>query len=131
MRPADLLLANLPYIPTATVPTLPVAASFEPAMALDGGDDGLDLVRRLIDQLPSRTAAEGFAMLEIGAGQELEIADYAAPGVARRCHDRPQRPGWTSARRGALREDLVMSRLLAAAEPARSRRRPRPFAVAR
>jgi release factor glutamine methyltransferase len=76
-RPADVLLANLPYVPTATVPTLPVAASFEPTNALDGGDDGLDLVRRLIDELPTALAAEGVALLEIGSDQDAVVADYA------------------------------------------------------
>jgi release factor glutamine methyltransferase len=74
---ADLLLANLPYIPSATVPNLPVAASFEPVMALDGGQDGLDQVRRLIDQLPAALAEDGCALLEIGAGQESVVAEYA------------------------------------------------------
>jgi len=66
---ADLLLANLPYIPAAEVPTLPVAASFEPRLALDGGTDGLDLVRRLIGQLERAVNEGGTALLEIGAGQ--------------------------------------------------------------
>ena len=44
----DLLVANLPYIPAAMMPDLPVAASFEPAIALDGGPDGLDVIRRLL-----------------------------------------------------------------------------------
>jgi len=51
--PWDLVMANLPYIPSADVPRLAVAASFEPRVALDGGDDGLDLVRRLIERLPA------------------------------------------------------------------------------
>ncbi len=67
--PVDIMLANLPYIPTADVPTLPVAASFEPVTALDGGADGLDLVRRLIRQLPSALTANGVALLEIGSDQ--------------------------------------------------------------
>lgn len=68
-RPVDLLLANLPYIPTALLPDLPVAASFEPAMALDGGPDGLTLVRRLMSGLPPALAAGGVALLEIGGDQ--------------------------------------------------------------
>ena len=67
MPPADLLLANLPYIPTAVVPTLAVAASFEPPLALDGGADGLDLIRRLLAQLDQALAEDGVALLEIGA----------------------------------------------------------------
>lgn len=43
----DLIMANLPYIPSAEVPTLAVS-KHEPVLALDGGADGLDLVRRLL-----------------------------------------------------------------------------------
>ncbi len=65
----DVVCANLPYIPSAVVPTLPVAASFEPAAALDGGADGLDVIRRLLDLLPERLAPGGVALLEIGSDQ--------------------------------------------------------------
>ena len=70
----DLLLANLPYIPSDVVPTLPVAASFEPASALDGGPDGLALIGRLIEALPGAIAAGGIALLEMGAEQAEAIA---------------------------------------------------------
>jgi release factor glutamine methyltransferase len=80
----DVVCANLPYIPTEVVSTLPVAASFEPAEALDGGPDGLDLVRRLLDVLPDRLAPGGTALLEIGADQAGAL--HAA--AARRM------PGW-------------------------------------
>ncbi len=65
----DLVAANLPYVPSAIVPVLPVAATFEPAGALDGGPDGLDVVRRLLTLLPARLATDGVAFLEIGADQ--------------------------------------------------------------
>lgn len=65
----DVVCANLPYIPSAVVPTLPVAASFEPREALDGGPDGLDVIRRLLDVLPARLAPGGTALLEIGSDQ--------------------------------------------------------------
>jgi release factor glutamine methyltransferase len=68
-QPVDLLLANLPYVATDVVPTLPAAASFEPKSALDGGPDGLDLIRRLIGQLPSALKAGGIALMEIGSDQ--------------------------------------------------------------
>jgi release factor glutamine methyltransferase len=70
----DLLLANLPYIPTAVVPELPVAASFEPRAALDGGEDGLAVIRRLLPQLPAVLAPAGLALLEIGAGQAAALS---------------------------------------------------------
>lgn len=64
----DLLVANLPYIPSAVVPTLAVSR-FEPASALDGGPDGLDLIRRLLDQARGWIAPDGLIALEIGADQ--------------------------------------------------------------
>jgi release factor glutamine methyltransferase len=77
-RPVDLLLANLPYIPSDTVPTLAVAASFEPVAALDGGPDGLAIYRRLLAGLPEAVAPAGRALLEIGADQ----ADLLQAAVA-------------------------------------------------
>jgi len=64
----DLIMANLPYIPSAEVPTLAVS-KYEPIMALDGGADGLDLVRRLLLQARSVINPHGLMLLEIGAGQ--------------------------------------------------------------
>jgi len=81
--PVDLLLANLPYIPSDIVPGLPVAASFEPVSALDGGADGLDLIRRLMSDLPGVVAATGIALIEIGADQAeaaMAAADELLPG---------------------------------------------------
>ena len=86
-RPVDLLVANLPYIPSGLMADLPVAASFEPATALDGGPDGLDIVRRLLPALPAALAAEGAALLEIGADQGALLADAVAELL----------PGWTCA----------------------------------
>ncbi len=72
-EPFDVLLANLPYVPSAEVEGLPVAASFEPRLALDGGPDGLTAIRRLLAVLPERLAVAGVAFIEIGAGQEETI----------------------------------------------------------
>jgi release factor glutamine methyltransferase len=84
--PVDLLVANLPYIPSGTVPDLPVAASFEPRLALDGGPDGLDLVRRLLAALPAALAPTGSALLEIGADQAGPLAAALAESL----------PGWSA-----------------------------------
>jgi release factor glutamine methyltransferase len=65
----EIVAANLPYIPSAAIAGLPVAASFEPLMALDGGPDGLDLVRRLLEQLARVIRPGGMAFVEIGADQ--------------------------------------------------------------
>jgi release factor glutamine methyltransferase len=76
--PFDVVLANLPYRPSAEVDRLPVAASFEPRIALDGGPDGLDVVRRLVAALPSLLTAEGSAYLEIGFDQGPAVEGLVA-----------------------------------------------------
>ncbi len=69
----DLVLANLPYVASGDVPHLPVDTSFEPALALDGGPDGLHVIRRLLALLPARLAPAGVALLEIGGDQGAAI----------------------------------------------------------
>jgi release factor glutamine methyltransferase len=64
----DLIMANLPYIPSDEVPTLAVS-KHEPLMALDGGADGLALVRRLLLQAAMLINPGGLTLLEIGVGQ--------------------------------------------------------------
>ena len=78
----DLVLANLPYIPSAEVDRLPVAASFEPRAALDGGPDGLVVIRRLLVLLPDALTSTGTALVEIGfdQGPAIETAVAALPG---------------------------------------------------
>jgi release factor glutamine methyltransferase len=68
-KPADVLVANLPYIPTAEIAALSAEVRHEPRGALDGGSDGLVLVRRLITQARSVLRRGGAIALEIGAGQ--------------------------------------------------------------
>jgi release factor glutamine methyltransferase len=65
----DVLTANLPYVRSDEVDRREGSHAFEPRAALDGGSDGLDVVRRLVAQLPDRLAADGVALLEVGAGQ--------------------------------------------------------------
>jgi release factor glutamine methyltransferase len=67
LRP-DLVMANLPYIPAADLPSLAVTR-YEPRLALDGGPDGLDLIRRLLEQAATACVPGALLMLEIGAGQ--------------------------------------------------------------
>lgn len=81
----DLVLANLPYIPTTTVDVLGGSADHEPRIALDGGPDGLDVIRRLLALLPAVLAGGGAALLEIGSdqgGPATEAARAALPGAA-------------------------------------------------
>ncbi len=71
----DLVVANPPYIPTAEVATLPPdIKDFEPRMALDGGPDGLALVRRIVGEAPAFLAPGGVLALEIGAGEAPDVA---------------------------------------------------------
>lgn len=65
---ADLIMANLPYIHPDALPELDVSL-YEPRIALDGGGDGLALVRRLLTQTPAVLLAGGLLLLEIGADQ--------------------------------------------------------------
>jgi release factor glutamine methyltransferase len=64
-----LVIANLPYLTSAEVDAAGGSVEWEPRAALDGGADGLDLLRRLIAELPRRLRSDGVALLEIGAGQ--------------------------------------------------------------
>jgi release factor glutamine methyltransferase len=68
-RPFDIVAANLPYVRSGAIDGLPIAASFEPRTALDGGADGLDVIRRLLGRLPDVLAPDGVALLEIGGDQ--------------------------------------------------------------
>jgi len=84
-EPWDLIVANLPYVPTEALAGLPTATSFEPVTALDGGPDGLAVIGRLVDRLPESLARDGLALLEIGADQ----------GVAIRTLVSERLPGWS------------------------------------
>ncbi|MBI2860600.1 MAG: peptide chain release factor N(5)-glutamine methyltransferase [Chloroflexi bacterium] len=69
----DLIVANLPYVRRSDLPaTGPL--SFEPVLALDGGPDGLDQVRRLTHQAADRLTPGGSLLLEIGQGQGEAVA---------------------------------------------------------
>jgi len=67
-EPVDLILANLPYVTEQEVSTSALA-DFEPRLALDGGSDGLDGIRRLCEQAADRLNPQGGMLLEIGWGQ--------------------------------------------------------------
>jgi release factor glutamine methyltransferase len=67
--PQDVVVANLPYVATAALEDLPAAVTYEPRHALDGGPDGLDVIRRLVAMLPELLADGGTAFVEIGANQ--------------------------------------------------------------
>ena len=76
-EPVDVIAANLPYLPTARLPTLQPEVQWEPAIALDGGADGLDYIRRLLEQAgaagsdhsPARIKPHGVILLEMDPEQ--------------------------------------------------------------
>jgi release factor glutamine methyltransferase len=78
------IVANLPYIPSGDLSTLPAAVRHEPMLALDGGPDGLRLIDRLLGRLPAALAPGGTAALEIGADQGVTAAERIAERL----------PGW-------------------------------------
>jgi ribosomal protein L3 glutamine methyltransferase len=62
----DLILSNPPYVPTRELRGLPEEFKQEPAMALDGGKDGLDIIRKLLRQARERLQPHGIVVLEVG-----------------------------------------------------------------
>jgi ribosomal protein L3 glutamine methyltransferase len=62
----DLVLCNPPYVPTSSMQALPAEYRHEPALALAGGADGMDLVRRLLREAPAHLAPHGVMVLEVG-----------------------------------------------------------------
>jgi release factor glutamine methyltransferase len=90
--PFDAVAANLPYINRDELAALEVGR-WEPRVALDGGPNGLDHVRRLLAELPTRLASPGLLVLEIGHDQ--------GPRAVRLCADA------FPAARVALRPDLA------------------------
>jgi len=62
----DLIISNPPYVPTRELGGLPAEFKQEPAMALDGGRDGLDIIRKLLRQARTRLQPHGLVVLEVG-----------------------------------------------------------------
>ena len=68
------LVANLPYLPGWSIETLsPEVARHEPRLALDGGADGLEVIRRLVREAPAVLLDGGAVLLEIGPGQAAPL----------------------------------------------------------
>jgi len=72
----DILLANAPYVPTGSIALMPPEARLhEPAVALDGGADGLDVQRRVIAEAPQWLAPGGHLLVETGRHQAARTAE--------------------------------------------------------
>jgi release factor glutamine methyltransferase len=85
----DVIVANLPYIPSADVPQKPDPVGFEPRLATDGGADGLEAYRKLLARAPNLVRAGALVLMEAApptmAGL-LELAQAAFPGAAVTVH---------------------------------------------
>lgn len=79
--PLHLVVSNPPYIPSGELQFLPSEVRREPRLALDGGPDGLALIRRLIDETLPLLSSGGALVLEVGAGQAADVVGlFAAAG---------------------------------------------------
>ena len=74
----DWIVANLPYIATAELAILQREVQHDPLIALDGGPDGLCLIRRLIEAASARLAPGGMLAMEIGHDQAAEVVAQLA-----------------------------------------------------
>ncbi|MEV4150868.1 putative protein N(5)-glutamine methyltransferase [Amycolatopsis sp. NPDC049691] len=85
----DVLLANVPYVPSEAVATMPPEARLhEPRVALDGGADGLDLARRVADGAPRWLAPGGTLLVETSTRQAPVLSGiFAAAGLTPRVHE--------------------------------------------
>jgi release factor glutamine methyltransferase len=75
--PADVILANLPYIPEALGRIRPKELEYEPALALDGGKDGLSLIRTALAQAPAAVKPGGLVLFECDPAQTRRLLRLA------------------------------------------------------
>jgi len=72
----DIIIANPPYVPAERVAAFPAEYAAEPRIAHLGGEDGLDLVRRIIADAPRYVAPDGILIVEVGAAQAALEREY-------------------------------------------------------
>ena len=77
----DIILSNPPYEPSAHVDGLPEEFHREPRMALDGGKDGLDIIRKLLLQARDRLTPKGIVVIEVGGLREAMDREFASLGL--------------------------------------------------
>ncbi len=75
-RGYDLIIPNPPYVARGEVEAFPPEYGQEPVMAHIGGDDGLDLVRRILEEAADHLNPGGGLLCEIGTGRDLLVAEY-------------------------------------------------------
>jgi release factor glutamine methyltransferase len=69
----ELIISNPPYVASDEIKDLQPEISYEPGIALDGGEDGLDFYRRIIQDSPAHLEEGGYLILEMGIGQRPQI----------------------------------------------------------
>ncbi|MBQ9300247.1 MAG: peptide chain release factor N(5)-glutamine methyltransferase [Clostridia bacterium] len=74
----DIIVSNPPYIPAGALKSLQEEVRREPALALDGGPDGLDFYRRIIKEAPGYLVPGGWLLLEIGSDQGAAVCGLMA-----------------------------------------------------
>jgi ribosomal protein L3 glutamine methyltransferase len=72
----DLIMANPPYVDEAGMASLPQECRAEPKLAFDGGADGLDIVRRILDEAGQHLTPNGGLLCEVGRGRDNLEAAY-------------------------------------------------------
>ncbi|TWA71843.1 [LSU ribosomal protein L3P]-glutamine N5-methyltransferase [Azospirillum baldaniorum] len=75
-RKYDVIITNPPYVDAEAMAALPPEFRHEPEMALASGEDGLDIVRRILKEAPKHLTAEGGLLCEFGTGREILEAEY-------------------------------------------------------
>ncbi len=75
-RKYDLIITNPPYVDAQAMAELPPEYRHEPLMALAGGEDGLDIVRRILQEAPAHLNPGGGLICEIGTGREILDAEF-------------------------------------------------------
>jgi ribosomal protein L3 glutamine methyltransferase len=110
----DLIVSNPPYVPTAEWQALATEFKHEPRLALDAGDDGMDVVERILREAPDHLHEDGVLICEIGGSQEefdarfpqLPCAwpDFERGGDGVFVISRAELLGWLNARKGNKRK---------------------------
>ncbi len=77
----DLIACNPPYIRTSEMDALQREVRFEPALALDGGADGLDFYRRIAQDAPAHLNPNGCIYLEVGEGEARDVQELLCSGL--------------------------------------------------
>ena len=92
-EPVDIVVANLPYLPSERISNLQPEVQKEPRSALDGGADGLDLVRRLIPQAAGKLKEHGVIILELDPEAGPHCGRPRQAAFPRSIHHRGAGPG--------------------------------------